>query len=221
MENHYHDEHGVYTVSLPAGPDTLPPTNALRVPPPVRSGFWPVVNAAGDGWDLREDHRGRRGWLAGVETEIAELGPLPDDWRDAPSSDDLPIEEQRARAYRSEIDAIRDTAVSYLVEANGWRLAGRAGDERAALAKAKANFKLYVEKKQAIRDRYPRPDGEAVEGGAGGDLFYLTAAGTYHASGCSCTTAAGEWLSLEQVLERNPPARPCGRCRPPAREGTA
>lgn len=48
---------------------------------------------------------------------------------------------------------------------------------------------------------------------------YLTKAGTYHRSGCGSTTAAGEWLSLEVVPERNPEARPCSRCKPPLLPG--
>ncbi len=50
---------------------------------------------------------------------------------------------------------------------------------------------------------------------AGDFRVYLTKAGTYHRAGCSSTTAAGEWLSLEELPDRNPESRPCSRCKPP------
>lgn len=80
MENHYFDADGVYTASAPANPGTLPPTNAIRVVPPKRPGHWPVLNAAGNGWELLEDHRGEKGRLNGAHCEITALGPLPSGW---------------------------------------------------------------------------------------------------------------------------------------------
>lgn len=84
MENHYYDENGVYIGSAPAHDGTAAPANALRTAPDERAGFWPVVNASRDGWELAEDHRGARGWLAGVAVVVTALGPLPEGWTGEP-----------------------------------------------------------------------------------------------------------------------------------------
>ncbi len=80
MNNHYFSETGAYTESAPANPGALPPANALRSEPEKRQGFWPVVNAARDGWDYVEDHRGEEGFVKGVREVITVLGPLPEGW---------------------------------------------------------------------------------------------------------------------------------------------
>lgn len=226
MNNHYYDENGVYTASAPVNPGTIAPANALRVPPPERSGYWPVLNAARDGWDMAEDHRGRRGWLDGRAITLAGIGPLPEGWSDLPAnapdvSNGVDHRELRAAAYVAEADPLRDAALSYQAEAEGWRLAGEAERERLARVKAEDNLRRYTATKEEIRLRYPAPaakgdvpgDG-AGEGTARTALYYLTGSGTYHGQGCPSTRAAGEWLSLEEILKLAPGARPCGRCKP-------
>ncbi len=141
MENHYFDAAGIYTGSAPANPGSTAPQNALRLAPPARSGHWPVLNSAGDGWELREDHRGDEGFINGVPARVESLGPLPPGWSGAPP----------------------------------------AGPER----------------------------------------YFLTRTGAYHRASCHCVGAAGEWLALADIAGRNPSARPCGRCRPPAAGGGA
>lgn len=55
MDNHYYDTNGRYTGSAPAHEGSLPPFNATRIPPPSRSGFWPVWK--GEGWELTLEHK--------------------------------------------------------------------------------------------------------------------------------------------------------------------
>ncbi len=88
MINHYFSETGEYTASAPANPGALPPANALRVEPEKRPGFWPVLNAARDGWDFVEDHRGEEGWLNGEKAGVTALGPLPEGWSGTPPEPD-------------------------------------------------------------------------------------------------------------------------------------
>lgn len=209
MENHYFDNEGVYTGSAAANPGSEPPENAVRFQPPVKDGFWPVLNPGRDGWELKENHRGKKGWIDGKEATIAVLGPLPEGWSDVPPKrkDTAPLSEMRAALYRAEADPHRDAALSYQAEAEAWRLAGNLDRAEAASATAVEHLRHYLEKKEAIRARLTEGDGP---------LCYLTRSGTYHAEGCAYTTAAGEWLSLSAIAERSPAARPCGRCAPPA-----
>lgn len=92
MENYYFDADGLFSGSASAQPGTIAPENAVRVPPPEKPGFWPVIRPERDGWDLLEDHRGRKGWLNGRAASIAKPGPLPAGWSDSPpdAGDDLP-----------------------------------------------------------------------------------------------------------------------------------
>lgn len=132
--------------------------------------------------------------------------------------------EGRVHAYRVEADPIRDAALSYYAEAKGWRIAGDAKQEKKALSKARSKFWLYAEKKRDIRERFPDPKGieqpdypdNAVA--VAEEQYYLTASGVYHAMGCACTTAIGEWLGKADIQVKRPTARPCGRCRPPGLE---
>ncbi len=84
MENHYFDAAGVYTGSAPANPGSGAPRDALRTPPPRQAGHWPVLNPAGDGWELREDHRGEEGFVDGAPYRIEALGPPPPGWSRTP-----------------------------------------------------------------------------------------------------------------------------------------
>lgn len=220
--NHYFDAEGVYVGSAPANPGADRPANALRAAPPRRDGQWPALNAAGDGWLLLEDHRGRAGWFDGEPAIIDTLGPLPKGWSDSPPSagDARPPAERRAEAYRATADPHRDAVLGYRLEAEAWELAG--DPERAAQATAKAaeHLGLYLERKRAIRLLHPETAagetrGDDGESNGGGERFYLTNAGTYHREGCAYTTAAGEWLPLDHIPVRRAKARPCGRCGPP------
>lgn len=234
MENYYFDADGVFTGSAPANPDTLPPPNALRIAPPQRPGHWPVLNAARDGWDLREDHRGKEGWLLGEHCHIATLGSLPEEWSETPPEPEREssIDEQRRAAYRAEADELCDLALSFQAEAEAWRLAGAVGKAEQAKEKYRRELARYLEKKEEIRTRHPKPendvsvappsaptDSQASEETVAGTRYYLTGSGTYHAAGCTHTKAKGEWLFLDEILERKPSAKPCGRCNAAAREG--
>lgn len=206
QQNHYFDEQGVYTGSLPVGREEFPPRNALRCNLPQKEGYWPVVNAAHDGFVLVEDHRGQEGWVNGEQTRITEVGPLPEGWSDTPPMppDNRMPEEKRRAAYFREADAIRNEALSYQAEADAWRLAGNEARASAAETKAAASLAEYLAKKEEIRERYPDPS------------YTLAASGVYHAAGCSYAASDGEKLTLEQIAARNASAKPCARCKPPA-----
>lgn len=105
MENHYFDEQGVYVGSAPAGREEFPPRNALRIVPPQEAGFWPVLNAARDGWELVEDHRGRQGYIDGAPVTIMDLGPLPEGWADT-RTPVPPTEEERRMLAQATANAI-------------------------------------------------------------------------------------------------------------------
>ncbi|MCC8181073.1 MAG: hypothetical protein LIP23_09225 [Planctomycetes bacterium] len=224
MHNHYFDADGVYTMTWPATPNTLPPANALRAPLPDKlgPGFAATVNAAGDGWDLLEDHRGETGYVAGARMVIDRLGPLPDGWipaaeyrpaqdesdnaeNSADSIDPDDIDAQRRAAYEDEVDPILVDILHYRVEAEAWRNAGDLIHAAAAQARVDAALAEYLEKKKRIRQRLPRRDEHR---------YYLTNAGTYHAEGCVHNTAVGEWLTLDEVAATNPDSKPCRSCKP-------
>lgn len=225
MENHYFDKSGAYVFSAPANEGTLPPDNALRVPPLREPGRWPVVNAAGDGWDSMPDHRGRRGWLDGRHCVVKRVGPLPDGWSEFPPADksDSGPRQARQAAYRAEADPIRERAAVHQAEAEAWRIAGDAERAGEAMGKYHAELCRYLARKKSIRARYP--DLAADAGGRDGEdgkaptvvaepSFYLSQAGTYHREGCSSLGAAGEWLPLSVIRLRHPKAKACRRCRP-------
>lgn len=64
-------------------------------------------------------------------------------------------EARRERAYAAEADAVRDRAMSYRLEAEGWRLEGEETKAREADARAAEALRAYVSKKAEIRRRYP------------------------------------------------------------------
>lgn len=47
-------------------------------------------------------------------------------------------------------------------------------------------------------------------------VYLLNASGTYHAAGCGYASASAESLTLAQIAEKNPKAKPCSRCGAPA-----
>ncbi|MCD8138438.1 MAG: hypothetical protein LUE17_01430 [Planctomycetaceae bacterium] len=235
MDNHYYDDNGIYTTSAPANEGSLPPAGAVREAPPSRPGYWPRRTAANDGWELAEDHRGERGWLAGVPAVMRELGPLPEGWSATPPlrAEDESCREKRRTAFMEQADPLRDEALTYWAEAQGWRLAGDEAQSRTALEKCTRLLVEYVAAKEAVRDAIPKEESgpnladaeDAGDVGAvedkTGDVpaaarLYLTASGTYHAPGCRYTAGAGEWLEPATLRSRRPTARACGLCRPGA-----
>lgn len=64
-------------------------------------------------------------------------------------------EAKRERAYVAEADPIRDRAMSYRMEADGWRLEGNEAKALEAEAKRDDALREYVAKKEEIRGRYP------------------------------------------------------------------
>lgn len=221
MRNHYYDENGIYTISAIANAGTIPPDGALRTPPPEREGFWPVLNAAGDGWELVEDHRGEEGWRNGVPSRIEEIGPLSEDWSAEPPKPPAVTDpgELRRMAFSVEADPFRDAALSYRLEAEALRQSGDTAAAERVEEKCRRELARYSEKKSEIRSRYPKdtdtpptpldavPDVDDI-------LVYLTRSGVYHREGCGYTNAAGEWTRLSAVEADHPGAKPCGRCKP-------
>ena len=223
MENHYFDADGVYAGSAPANEGTLPPDCALRVAPPAREGHWPVLNAARDGWDLVEDHRGEKGWLDGSPATIHAPGPYPPGWQalqpgPAAATDPKAL---RKAAFQAEADPLRELALSYKAEAEALRLAGNAGEAERAEVKYRRELSAYLERKKEIRRRHPKGETEApgetpATAATAGEpaSVYLTRSGVYHRDGCIYTRAAGKWLSPAALRDRHPKAKPCGACHP-------
>lgn len=216
MENHYFDENGVYIGSAPVGGEEFPPLNAIRVAPPERVGFCPVLNAERDGWDMVEDHRGEEGFLDCNWMKIAAVGPLPEGWSATPPPvppDTRTPEQKRQDAYMTEADVYRDQALSYEVEAAACRLDGDLAAAVEAETKMNAALRLYRDRKEDIRTRYPD---------AGDERYSYSTSGTYHLPSCGYASENGELLTLADIAARNPSAKACGRCKPPAltAEGT-
>lgn len=216
MENHYFDGNGVYTGSAPAHDDSLPPANAVRNAPPSRPGFWPVLDAGSGEWTLLEDHRGREGWVGGVHTVVAALGPLPEGWSDAapPREYVRTPAEKRRDEYARLLDPVRDEAIAYWLEAEARRVGGDETGCESATAIFRERLERYLRQKEAIRAALPDATPEPETAGQPG-RYYLTASGTYHVDGCRYTQSAGEWTDPDGIRRRRPHAKPCGLCRPP------
>ena len=77
----------------------LLPGRATWEKPPPKAGLNPDSSETsvwdGTKWVITEDHRGRKGYVGGAETEIKNLGPLPEGWSDNP-----PPEEPNAALKR-------------------------------------------------------------------------------------------------------------------------
>ena len=157
LQNNFIDEQGIYVGSLPIGQEEFPPQNAIRCVLPRKDGYWPVANAARDGFDLVEDHRGQEGWVNGEYTLITELGSLPEGWNaTAPiPTDTRTPEEKRRAAYVTEADPILAQADGYEAEAEILREDGEEAKAAAAEEKAQKLRRAYFEKKEEIRARYP------------------------------------------------------------------
>lgn len=102
--NFYFDDSGVYVMTTEAYAEALPPPNALRVSPDFSVGYWPVLDATRKGWKRIEDHRGKKGWVGEEQTEITELGPLPNGWSDEPPPRVITLDEAKSEK-KSAIDA--------------------------------------------------------------------------------------------------------------------
>lgn len=146
----------------------------------------------------------------------------------APAAVPGPAPEQlRNRAYAREADGFRDRALSYELEARAWREAGDELEAGKADARAKEALALYLAKKMEIRERHPDAGGEAVPAApvpekrpeAALPKYYLGKSGVYHTESCASRPAAAGELSLDEIREANPDARPCSRCGPPPLAG--
>jgi hypothetical protein len=78
----------------------FPPPNTTTVPVPERDekgewpGLWPCWN--GISWEMKEDHRGKTGYVGREPVKISDLGPLPAGWKT--ELEPTPLEaKQRAR----------------------------------------------------------------------------------------------------------------------------
>jgi hypothetical protein len=103
MKEYQFDKNGFY-VGENENPGSAPSHNCTFVEPDLTAGYIPKWN--GSAWEQVENHRGEKGWLYGVETEITEYGPLPADWWDIAPPPSL--EEVRA-AKLAEISAAYNT----------------------------------------------------------------------------------------------------------------
>ena len=89
---------GPHIVAEPQGV-TVPPCASLE-PPNYESGFWPCFGP--EGWRQVEDHRGKIGWVNGIETVITQLGPLPEGWSSKPpmrSTGEQESDDRRAQIF--------------------------------------------------------------------------------------------------------------------------
>ena len=143
-----------YTRSVPADSrSSVPATNAVREKqaPEFKEGHHPCWD--GKKWRQVEDHRGRQGYIVGVPTVIAEVGPLPEDWSDTPPAPTL--EEARAAKLAEVMSAYQAAfapveAVYPAAEREGWPV--QEAEARAVLADPKAEtpvLSLLVQ----LRDR--------------------------------------------------------------------
>ena len=111
--------------------------------------------------------------------------------------------EMRHGAYVLEADPLRDEALSYQLEADAYRLDGNLTAAVMAEERMNAALRLYREKKEEIRARFP-------------DAKYLLGpTGTYHDTACSYSGQSSDLLTLAEIAGRNPGAKPCSRCNPP------
>lgn len=219
MKNYYFDENGVYTGSALANPGTITPENALRIAPDQKDGYWPVLNENKTGWDLALDYRGKQGRINGCPTVITSLGPLPDNWDEEISKQantPLTAEEQRCHAYAALTDHIRDTALSYQLEAEACRKRGDADGAGRAMLKYNRQLSAYLDAKTAIRKEYPHEnsDNSGEDADADSPSLFLGRSGIFHTPACGFARGNGEWLGAKEIWARGDTVRPCRRCRP-------
>lgn len=100
-----------------------PPDNALLITPEFKDGFWPVLNAEGDGWTQAEDHRQKKDergsiiegsgtpyWLSGDSWDsqaryMDDIGPLPNGaLLSAPEKSIGTIKEEKIQEIRRAFD---------------------------------------------------------------------------------------------------------------------
>jgi hypothetical protein len=103
MREYQFDQNGYY-IGASENPGSTPSHNCTFTAPALTAGYIPKWN--GTVWEQVENHRGKKGWLDGVETEITEYGPLPEGWSD--SSPPPTLEEAKA-AKLAEISAAYNT----------------------------------------------------------------------------------------------------------------
>jgi hypothetical protein len=102
MIEYQHDSNGLF-VGVFDNPGTILSNNStLAAPPEPLEGF--ALVWGGSAWTQVEDHRGQKGYIGGEETEIKEIGPLPDGWSDAPPP---PTLEAAKAAKLAEINAAK------------------------------------------------------------------------------------------------------------------
>lgn len=154
-------------------------------------------------WEKRPD-----GYLTEEEWMTQHPQPVSE-----PIPDTRTPEQKRQDAYMTEADVYRDQALSYEVEAAACRLDGDLAAAVEAETKMNAALRLYRARKEDIRTRYPD---------AGDERYSYSASGTYHLPSCGYASENGEALTLADIAARNPSAKACGRCKPPAliAEGT-
>jgi hypothetical protein len=99
MLEYQFDQNGYY-IGASENPGTLPSHNCTFTAPVLMTGYIPKWN--GSAWEQVENHRGEKGWGNGVETEVAEYGPLPEGWSDTPPP---PTLEEAKAAKLTEISA--------------------------------------------------------------------------------------------------------------------
>ncbi len=106
-------KNGVYLGSRPAQtrPNGAPITDCIGATPvaPPEAGEGRAAVWNGSTWELKEDHRGKTGWLNGRPHIITDYGPYPEGWSsEPPEPDEAELQAQRIaeiKARLQEIDA--------------------------------------------------------------------------------------------------------------------
>lgn len=87
----------------------IPGGCVVAAPPKVSAGHAAIWR--GEAWELIEDHRGETVYLDGIQTEITELGPIPDG---ATAEPPPPAEADNWATLRAERDARLAVALAFL-----------------------------------------------------------------------------------------------------------
>jgi hypothetical protein len=100
MREYQFDQKGYY-VGESENPGSTPSHNCTFTAPVLIAGYIPKWN--GSAWNQVENHRGEKGYVNGVETEITEYGPYPEGWSDTPPPPTL--EEAKEKKLKEISDA--------------------------------------------------------------------------------------------------------------------
>ena len=140
MRQYQFDGNG-YLIGELVSPDGSLGHNCTTAEPVGKEGHWPRWD--GKKWQQAENHRGTKGYVNGVETEINDYGPLPDGWSDTPPP---PTEAERREERINEIKDELDRLDKQIIRPMAEIAAGTAGDED------RGKFDALMERKEKLRD---------------------------------------------------------------------